>query len=85
VDAHQLRDRWGTIHYRPVSATFYDPKRFKPSNKGIEYLHSIFTNAMGLEDVEAMRKIFDTGNIVHPYNSVNVHINKRIVKLGLGD
>jgi 6-phosphofructokinase len=85
VDAHQLRDRWGTIHYRPVSATFYDPKRFKPSTKGIEYLHSIFTNAMGLEDVEAMRKIFDTGNIVHPYNSVNVHINKRIAKLGLGD
>ena len=84
VDANQLRDRWGAIHYRPVSASFYDPSRFKPSAKGVEYLQSVFTNAMGLEDVEAARSIFNTGNIVHPYNSVNVHINKRIVKLDLG-
>ena len=84
VDANQLRDRWGSIHYRPVSASFYDPFRFKPSAKGIEYLQSVFTNAMGLEDVEAARSIFNTGNIVHPYNSVNVHISKRIVKLDLG-
>jgi 6-phosphofructokinase len=81
VDANRLRDRWGVIHARLLSPTFYDPQRFRPSPKGVEYLHSIFTGALGVDDVEALRSAFDTGNIVHPYNSVNVHINKRILRL----
>lgn len=81
IDANHLRDRWGTIHARPLSTSFYDEKRFQPSHKGIEYLRSIFTNALGVDDLESMRSLFHTGNIVHPYNSVNVHINKRIHRL----
>ena len=61
---------------------FYDPKRFQPSAKGIEYLRSIFTNALGVDDVESIRSIFNTGNLIHPYDSVNVDINKRIHRLG---
>ena len=38
IDANRLRDRWGTIHARPLSPTFYDPQRFQPSPKGVEYL-----------------------------------------------
>ena len=81
VDANQLRDRWGAIHARPLSPTFYDSKRFQPSPRGAEYLRSIFTNALGVDDVESIRSIFDTGNLAHPYNSVNVHIDKRIHRL----
>jgi len=81
VDANKLRDRWGTIHARPLSPSLYDAKRFQPSAKGITYLRSIFANALGVEDVEALRSVFDTGNITHPYDSVNVHINKRIRRL----
>src|SRR4051794_15776395 len=74
VDAHRLRDRWGTIHARPLSPSLYDAKRFMPSTKGIAYLRSIFTNALGVDDVESIRSIFDTGHLVHPYDSVNVHV-----------
>lgn len=81
IDANRLRDRWGSIHARPLSPTFYDARRFQPSAKGVEYLRSIFTNAMGVDDVESIRSIFNTGNIVHPYDSVNVHVNKRIRRL----
>ena len=66
VDANKLRDRWGTIHARPLSSSFYDAKRFQPSPKGVEYLRSIFTNALGVDDVEALRSIFDTGNLDPP-------------------
>ena len=81
VDANKLRDNWGTIHARPLAPSLYDEKRFAPSPKGIAYLRSIFANALGVEDVESIRSIFDTGNISHPYDSVNVHINKRIRRL----
>ena len=81
IDANKLRDRWGTIHARPLSPTLYDPKRFQPSAKGIEYLRSIFTNALGVDDVECIRRIFNTGNLTHPYASVNVDITKRIRRL----
>jgi ATP-dependent phosphofructokinase / diphosphate-dependent phosphofructokinase len=81
IDANHLRDKWGSIHARPLATSFYDPKRFQPSTKGIEYLRSIFTSALGVDDVESIRSIFNTGNIVHPYNSVNVHVNKRIHRL----
>ena len=81
VDANRLRDRWGTIHARLLSPTFYDPQRFRPSPRGVQYLQSIFTNALGVEDVESLRSIFNTGNLVYPYNSVNVSIHKRIKRL----
>jgi 6-phosphofructokinase len=81
IDANKLRDRWGTIHARPLSPSFYDARRFQPSPKGIEYLRNIFTNALGVDDVECIRSIFNTGNLVHPYDSVNVDINKRIHRL----
>lgn len=81
VHANQLRDRWGSIHARPLAPMFYDPQRFRPSAKGIEYLRTIFSNALGAEDVEAIRALFTTGNLIHPYYSVNVDINKRIRRL----
>jgi ATP-dependent phosphofructokinase / diphosphate-dependent phosphofructokinase len=81
IDANRLRDRWGAIHARPLATSFYDPRRFQPSATGIEYLRSIFTNALGIDDVESIRSIFNTGNIVHPYDSVNIHVNKRIQRL----
>ena len=81
IDANSLRDRWGAIHARPLSPTFYDSHRFQPSAKGVRYLRSIFTNALGVEDVESIRSIFNTANIDHPYNSVNVPIHKRIHRL----
>lgn len=81
VYSNRLRDRWGEVHARPLSTTFYDPKRFQPSAKGIEYLKAIFTNALGADDVESSRELFHPGNIVHPYQSVNVDINKRIRRL----
>jgi 6-phosphofructokinase 1 len=81
LDANKLRDRWGIIHARPLSPSFYDPKRFQPSAKGVEYLRTIFSNALGVDDVECQRAIFNTGNLIHPYNSVNVDIHKRIHRL----
>jgi 6-phosphofructokinase 1 len=81
IDANRLRDRWGAIHARPLAASFYDPRKFQPSARGIEYLRSIFANALGLDDVESIRSIFNTGNIVHPYDSVNVHVHKRIQRI----
>jgi 6-phosphofructokinase 1 len=84
IDANKLRDRWGTIHARPMSPTLYDAKRFQPSPKGIEYLRSIFSKALGVDDVESIRGIFSTGNLTHPYASVNVDVHKRIRRLELG-
>jgi 6-phosphofructokinase 1 len=52
-----------------------------PSARGIEYLRAIFRNALGPEDLEAFRPIFDTGNLTHPYYSVNVDVGKRIRRL----
>lgn len=81
VDANRLRDRWGSIHARPLSTSFYDPGRFLPSAKGVDYLRAIFANALGGEDVEHIRLLFNPGNLVHPYDSVNTHINKRIRRI----
>jgi ATP-dependent phosphofructokinase / diphosphate-dependent phosphofructokinase len=78
IDANKIRDSWGTIHARPLSTSLYDEKRFQPSAKGIEYLRSIFSNALGVDDVECIRSMFNTGYLVQPYASVNVDINKRI-------
>jgi 6-phosphofructokinase 1 len=85
TDANKLRDRWGIIHPRPMSPTFYDGRRFQPSSKGIEYLRSIFLNALGQDDLESSRSLFDTGRLTHPYDSVNADIHKRIRRLDVGD
>jgi 6-phosphofructokinase len=81
IDANKLRDSKGIIHARPLSPSLYDSNRFQPSAKGIEYLRSIFSNALGVDDVECIRSMFNTGNLVQPYASVNVDINKRIRRL----
>jgi len=81
TDANKLRDRWGNIHARPLAMAFYDPRRFAPSAKGVAYLRAIFSNALGAEDVECIRQLFSGGNLVHPYDSVNVHVNKRIRRI----
>jgi len=82
IDANQLRDRFGVIHPRPLSPSFYDPVRFQPSTKGVEYLRTIFANAMGADDVESQKTLFQAGNLMQPYYSVNVDVNKRIRRLG---
>ncbi len=81
VHANRLRDRWNVIHARPLSPSFYDSHRFQPSAKGVEYLRTIFTNALGADDVEAIRGLFNTASLIQPYDSVNVDINKRIQRL----
>ena len=51
----------------------------KPSQKGIEYLMPIFTDAIGEDDMEHMRQtLFAAGNLSQPYHSINTDINKRI-------
>ena len=85
IDANKLRDRWGVIHARSMSPSFYDPARFQPSALGAEYLRSIFLNALGQDDLESMRSLFDTGRLTHPYDSVNTDVHKRIRRLdGVG-
>lgn len=79
IEANVLRDQWGHIHARNLHPSFYDPDAMKPSRMGIEYLMPIFTNAIGHDDVENIRgTLFDAGNLLRPYHSVNVDIAKRI-------
>jgi 6-phosphofructokinase 1 len=81
IAANKIRDRWSIIHPRPLSPTFYDPAGFQPSKKGIEYLRSIFSTALGADDVESIHTLFSTGNLIHRYDSVNVDVHKRIRRL----
>jgi len=79
VAGHRLRDRWGQIHARPMHASFYDEERMKPSQVGIDYLLPIFTSAIGHDDVEHIRHtLFDSGNLMLPYHSINTDVTKRI-------
>jgi 6-phosphofructokinase 1 len=79
VDANDFRDRWGLIHARQMHASFYDPETLRLSRTGVEYLLPIFANAIGPEDLEAVRQtLFQPGNLTQPYHSVNVDVNKRI-------
>jgi 6-phosphofructokinase 1 len=78
-DGNRFRDRWGVIHARQMHPCFYDPERMQPSRQGCEYLLNIFTNAIGYDDVEAIRQtVFDAGSLTRPYHSVNTDISKRI-------
>ena len=78
-DANRFRDRWGLIHARYMNPAFYDPKWMRPSKLGIDYLLPIFRDAIGSDDAEYMRQtVFDSGNLSHPYHSINTDVNKRI-------
>ena len=78
-DANRFRDRWGLIHARKMHAALYDAKRMKPSLLGIEYLHPIFTSAIGEDDMEHTRQtLFAAANLSLPYHSINTDINRRI-------
>lgn len=79
IEANLLRDQWGHIHARNVHPSFYDAESMKPSRMGIEYLMPIFTTAIGHDDVEKIRNtLFDAGNLLRPYHSVNVDVAKRL-------
>lgn len=78
-DANRFRDRWGHIHARRMFSQFYDPIQMKPSRLGIDYLLPIFTDAVGDDDMEYIRRtLFAAGNLAQPYHSINTDINKRI-------
>ncbi len=78
-NGQHLRDRWGHIHARRMHPSFYDPTNMSPSKIGIEYLLPIFTNAVGHDDVEIVRQtIFDSGNLLRSYHSVNTDLNRHI-------
>jgi ATP-dependent phosphofructokinase / diphosphate-dependent phosphofructokinase len=78
-DANRFRDRWGYIHARRMYPAFYDSNLMKPSRIGIDYLLPIFTDAIGEDDMEHMRRtLFSHGNLAQPYHSINTDVNKRI-------
>jgi ATP-dependent phosphofructokinase / diphosphate-dependent phosphofructokinase len=79
VPANDFRDRWGLIHARQMHPSFYTPEEMKPSRIGIDYLMPIFSNALGHDDIEAIRQnLFNPGNLTRSYHSINVDVNKRI-------
>jgi 6-phosphofructokinase 1 len=80
--ANDFRDRWGLIHARQMHPSFYDNETLGLSQRGIDYLLPIFTNAIGADDMEDMhRTLFAAGNLTQPFHSVNVDVNKRICYL----
>ena len=83
VYANDFRDKWGHIHARKLHPSFYDAEMLRPSQVGIDYLLPIYTNAIGSDDLEAMRTdLFDASHLTLPFHSVNTDINKRIRYLG---
>ena len=79
IAANKLRDQWGEIHPREVHPSMYDAPRMQLSEFGMDYLKPIFTNAIGLDDVEAIRtQMFSAGSLSNRYQSVNTDIRKRI-------
>jgi 6-phosphofructokinase 1 len=79
VPANDFRDRWGLIHSRKMHPDCYDPVNFRLSQTGIDYLLPIFSNSVGADDTEAIRTtLFDNGNLLRPYHSVNTDVGKRI-------
>lgn len=79
LPANKLRDQWGEIHPREVHPSLYDARRMTLSQLGIDYLKPIFTNAIGADDVECIRReVFDAGCLSNRYQSINTDIRKRI-------
>lgn len=78
ISANKLRDQWGEIHPRCVHPTMYDEERMLPSEFGEEYLRTIFTNAIGWDDMEFMRaELFSPGKLSIRHQSVNTDMRKR--------
>jgi len=78
-ESNGLRDRWGFIHARELHPSFCEPHRFQPSRVGIEYLRTLFTHALGAEDVDSIHAtLFRPDNLVEPYHSLNTDVAKRI-------
>lgn len=78
-DANRFRDRWGHIHARHLHPALFDPALMRPSETGVDYLLPIFTNAIGLDDMEHQRTTqFAPANLTQPYHSINTDVNKRI-------
>lgn len=78
LSANKLRDQWGTIRSRQLHPSFYDAGRFQPSEIGREYLETIFTDAVGHEDLEVLHsRLFHPGNLLTRYQSFNIDIRKR--------
>lgn len=78
LSANKLRDRWGTIRARQLHPSFYDAARFQPSETGRQYLETIFTDAIGHEDLEVLHsRLFHPGNLLTRYQSFNIDIRKR--------
>ncbi|MDA0589016.1 MAG: 6-phosphofructokinase [Planctomycetota bacterium] len=79
ISANKLRDQWGTIRPRQLHPSFYDPNRYQPSEIGREYLETIFTDAIGHEDLEVLHsRLFHPGNLLTRYQSFNIDIRKRM-------
>lgn len=82
IDANALRDPHGIIHARKVHPCFYDSSEMRISKVGVEYLMPIFKNAIADSDMEAVRQsVFDSGNLHHKYESVQVRMARRIQEL----
>lgn len=79
LPANKLRDSWNRIHPRKVHPSFYDAERFQPSRLGKQYLLSVMTNAIGTDDMEALRaEMFSPGKLSTRFQSVNIDIQRRI-------
>jgi 6-phosphofructokinase 1 len=79
---NKLRDQLGVIRPRLVHPAFYDSHRLWPSKLGAQYLQPIFTNAIGADDVDHVRtSLFRPSNLMMPYHSINVDIQKQIHRL----
>lgn len=78
ISAHKLRDQWGEIHPRCIHPSMYDECRMQPSEFGEQYLKTIFTSAIGLDDMENLRaELFSPGNLATRYQSINIDLRKR--------
>lgn len=76
-DANRFRDPWTLIHTRKMHPSLYDAKTMHPSKLGMDYLTPIFTDAMGEDDMEHLRRtLFAAGN--QPYHSINTDVHQRI-------
>jgi 6-phosphofructokinase len=78
IPADALRDRQKVIHPRLVHLSLYDAENFRPSELGVQYLLPIFTDAIGVGDMEFLRtELFNPNNPAGRYQSINVEIQKK--------
>ena len=78
-DGNCFRDKYGVIHARELHPSFYDAEQMNISATGVEYLLPIFTNAIGQDDIENIRRTrFDSGRLFSRYHSINVDMEKRL-------